>query len=88
MTKELSAKRTSLSLGITTAIVSIACALLIAIAPEFTTKFLGAIFHGIDLTQIEKAMTLGGAIQGTIVAIVLALIVGWLFAVIYNTIKK
>jgi len=87
MTEKLSAKRVSLSLATLTGIISIICALLIAIAPQFTIKFFGAIFHGINLSQIEKTMTLGGAITGIIAAIILALIIGWIFAVIYNKFK-
>lgn len=84
MNEKLNAKKVSLSLGIVTGIVSIICALLIAIAPTGTVKLFGSIFHGIDLTKITTTMTIGSAIQGTITAIILALIVGWLFAWIYN----
>ena len=82
--EKLNVKKVSYSLGIVTAIVSIVCALLIAVLPSGTMKLFGSIFHGIDITKIQTAMNFASAIQGTIVAIVLALIVGWLFAVIYN----
>ena len=88
MGEKLSAKRVSLSLAITSGVFSTACALLIAIAPQFMIKFLGAIFHGIDISQIERTMTLSGAITGIIAAIIVALITGWLFAVIYNKFAK
>ena len=88
MTNELSVKRVSLSLATVTGIISIVCAILIAIAPQFTIKFFGAIFHGIDITQIEKTMTLGSAITGVIAAIIVALVAGWLFAKIYNSIES
>ncbi len=87
MANELSAKRVSLSLGIVTAIVSIVCALLIALIPQGTVSLFGSIFHGIDISKINTSLTLGSAIEGTVVAIVLALIIGWLFAVIYNKFK-
>ena len=87
MGEKLSAKRVSLSLAVTTGIISILCALLIAIAPQFTIKFFGAIFHGIDISQIEKTMTFSSAITGVIAAIIVALTVGWLFATIYNKVK-
>jgi len=87
MSDKLKPKKVSLSLAFVTGIVSIVCALLIAIAPEATLKLFGAIFHGADITKITVAISLGRAILGTIVAIVLALIIGWLFAVIYNKLK-
>ncbi len=84
---DLSPKRVSLSLAIVTGIVSIVCALILAIAPEGATKLFGSIFHGLDISKIAVAITWSNAILGTIVAIVAALIIGWLFAVIYNKIK-
>ena len=88
MTDKLSPKRVSLSLAYVTGIVSIICTLLIAIAPKATLKLFGAIFHGIDITKITAvSVSFGSAILGTVVAIVLALIIGWLFAVIYNKLK-
>ena len=85
--ERLDAKKVSLSLAATSGIISVACALLIAVAPQFTVNLFGAIFHGVDLTKIQKTMTFSDAILGTIEVIVLALIVGWLFAKIYNSFK-
>jgi len=88
MVEKLSVNKVSLSLAAVSGILSIVCALLIALAPEATTKLFGIIFHGIDISQITKPITLGGALFGTIEVIVIALIAGWLFAVIYNKIKR
>ena len=87
MAEKLSAKRVSLSLATVTGIISIVCALVIAITPQATTKLFGAIFHGIDLTKIASQITLTGAILGTFEVIIIALIAGWLFAVVYNKVK-
>lgn len=87
MTDKLNPKKVSLSLALVTGILSIICALLIAIAPEATLKLFGAIFHGMDITKIAVAISLGRAILGTVTVIILALITGWLFAVIYNKFK-
>jgi len=87
MAEKLNAKRVSLSLAVVAGIISIVCALLIAVAPQFTINLFGAIFHGIDISQITKPITFGNAVFGTIEAIVIALIAGWLFASIYNKIK-
>ena len=87
MAEKLNAKIVSFSLAIVAGIISIVCALLIAIAPQATVNLFGSIFHGIDLSKIAKTMTIGGAILGTVEVIVIALIAGWLFAVIYNKIR-
>ena len=85
--EKLNPKKVSLSLAATSGIVSTACALLIAVAPQFTVNLFGAVFHGIDLSNIQKTMTISSAILGTMEVIVFALIVGWLFAKIYNSFK-
>lgn len=84
MGDELNPKRVAMSLASVAGIISIVCALLILIAPEATTNLFGAIFHGIDISQITKPITFGGVLLGTIEFVVIALIAGWLFAVIYN----
>ena len=88
MAEKLSPKRVSLSLAAVTSIVSIVCGLFVIIFPEGSMKILGSIFHGIDISQIVSTHSWGNAILGTVVAIVLALIIGWLFAVIYNKISE
>ncbi len=85
--EKLNAKRVSLSLAAVSGILSAVCALLIAVAPKFIVGLFGAIFHGIDLTKIQKTMTFNSAVLGTVEVTILALIVGWLFAKIYNSIK-
>ncbi|MBS3157147.1 hypothetical protein J4442_03165 [Candidatus Woesearchaeota archaeon] len=85
--EKLNPKKVSLSLAATSGIVSAACALLIAVAPQFTVNLFGAVFHGIDLSKIQKTMTVSGTILGTVEVIILALITGWLFAKIYNSFK-
>ena len=87
MAEKLNAKRVSLSLAAVAGIISIVCALLVLVAPQATMNLFGAIFHGIDISQITKPLTLGSALLGTVEAIVLALIAGWLFAKIYNSIR-
>ena len=86
--QNLSIRRVSFSLAAVAGIISIVCVLLILIAPQTAVNLFGAIFHGIDLTQITKPITLVGALIGTIEVIVIALIVGWLFATVYNRLKN
>ena len=85
MTNKLNAKATGYTLASVAGIVSLACLLLIVIAKEFTINLFGAIFHGIDLNQIEASnITIGSAILGFVEVIVIGFVLGWLFAVIYN----
>ena len=84
---DLNPRRVAFSLALVTAILSIICALLIAVAPEAMTKLFGTIFHGIDIQEIATPFSWGNAVLGTIVITVIALITGWLFAVVYNKIR-
>lgn len=84
MPTQLSPKIVALSLAIVSAILSIACALLLKLAPEATVSVFGSIFHGIDITKIATPVTLSGVLIGLVVIIILSSIVGWLFALIYN----
>jgi len=88
MSDKLNTKRVALSLASVSAILYIACALLIAIAPNLTLSLFSKIFHGIDITQIKDAsISFGSTLLGLVEIIIYALIAGWLFAVIYNKLK-
>lgn len=84
MVEKLNARVVSLSLAAVSGILSLLCALLIALAPGTAVKFFGSIFHGMDVTRIAAPITLSGVITGLIAIVIVALITGWLFAVIYN----
>jgi len=84
MKDKLSPKRVSLTLGIVSFILSVICLLLIAIAPAAMTNLFGSVFHGIDITQIAAPISWGNTILGVIVATVIGLLAGWLFAITYN----
>ncbi|MEK6895356.1 MAG: DUF5676 family membrane protein [Nanoarchaeota archaeon] len=86
MAERLNAKKTGLSLAIISGIISIVCALLLIVAPAFTTNLFGAIFHGLDISKIAIQMSLLRTILGTIEVIILGFIIGWLFAKVYNNI--
>ena len=88
MADKLDVKRTALSLAIVSAILYIACVLLIVIAPDFTMRLFSNLFHGIDITQIaNKSISFGSTLFGLVEIIVYALIAGGLFAWIYNKLK-
>ena len=66
----------------------IICAMLIAIIPNAALALFNNLFHGIDITKIaDTTFSLGTTIIGFIEVVIFGLIVGWLFAVMYNKIK-
>lgn len=88
MTEKLNSKRVALSLTIVSSILYIACALLVVIAPDFTTKLFSSLFHGIDIIQIATTnISFVSVLIGLVEIIVYTLIAGWLFAWIYNKLK-
>ena len=88
MADKLNAKRVALSLASVAAIVYVVCAILVAIFPTEIVNVFGSLFHGIDISKITReSVPLGSTILGLIEIFVLGLIVGWLFAKIYNSIK-
>lgn len=88
MAEELNPKRVALSLAIVAGAFYVVCAILVAIAPELMLNLFNNIFHGIDVMQIAKtSMSAGAVIIGFVEVIIYSLIAGWLFAVVYNTLK-
>ena len=89
MASKLNSKRVGYTLAIVVGIVSLVCLLLVVIARDFTINLFGAIFHGIDLSQIAADnITIGSAILGFVEVVVIGFILGWLFAVIYNKVAR
>jgi len=84
MSNKLNPKIVSLSLASVSVILSILCALLVALAPKTTLIFFGSIFHGIDISKIATSVTFSGVLMGLFAIIILSLITGWLFALVYN----
>ena len=87
MAEKLNARKVAYSLAGVSGIIYIICAILVAISPSGTVMVFGYMFHGIDISQISTTPTLSGTIIGLVEIVILALIVGWLFAKIYNKIK-
>ena len=72
--------------GLTIIIVFIACRLLVGISPDFMYTVGQSWFHGIQLTQMDTwNLTTSAFILGLISSSVFAWLVGYLFAVLYNT---
>ncbi len=84
MANKLNPKVVSLSLVGISATLSLACAILLALAPETSLGFFGSIFHGIDMTKIAAPVSVSGVLTGLVAIVIIAFVTGWLFAVIYN----
>ena len=81
----LDAKKVGLALAVLFGIIYIVCALLFAIIPGTTLNIFSSLFHGIDISQIARdSVSIGSTIVGLIETIILAFIIGWLYAKIYN----
>lgn len=87
MADKLNAKRVGLSLAYVASIIYIVCAIAIAIAPQFIVNVFGALFHGVDISQISTTPTLGRTILGLVEIFVLGYVAGWLFVKIYNRLR-
>lgn len=71
--------------GVTTAIVFVACRLLVGILPDFMFTVGQSWFHGIQLTQMGTwNLTTSAFILGLVSSSVFAWLVGYVFAVVYN----
>ena len=85
MAENLKPKSVGYSLALVAGIVYLACAILVALAPTWTVNVFGALFHGIDITQIARTpVPLTSTILGLIEIVVMGYLVGWLFGAVYN----
>ena len=85
MAEKISSKRVAYSLAVVAGIVYLACAILVAIAPTWTVNVFGALFHGIDISQIARTpVPLTSAILGLVEVVILGYLIGWLFGAVYN----
>lgn len=85
MKNKLNPKAVSFSLASVAAILYIICAIFFAIAPGLTLTFFKDMFHGLDITKIARTGTpIGSVTAGFVEIVISALVIGWLFTVIYN----
>lgn len=86
---KINASIVGLSLALTSAIAYIFCVILLAASPTLLFKLTKDMFHGVDITKIAVyPVSFGNALLGFIEIIVVAYILGWLFAAIYNALIK
>ena len=86
MKDKLDVKTTALALATTSAVVYLACVLLILVFGTSGVSFFARMFHGIDLMKIVAInISLADTVLGFVGLTVSALLVGMLFAKVYNT---
>ena len=82
--EKLNWKVVSLALASVGGVLSLLCAAIIMIWPG-SLKYLGAIFHGIDMTAIAKTdVSFGSVILGFVEVVIIGAITGAVFAWLYN----
>ena len=86
MANKLNVRVVSFSLAGVSGILYLACALFFIITPEITIMFFQYMFHGINITQIAtEEISFINILIGLIEIIIFALISGWIFVKIYNS---
>lgn len=76
--------------ALTTAVISVVCAVAVYLFPDGTVNFVNSWTHGIDLTELrsEKPWTLASLAFGLFNVTVTGFLVGALFACCYNLVRK
>ena len=62
---KLDTKALAIAAGVAAAVVSAACALMVAVAPEFATSLFSNVVH-LDLTPFARKLTWGNAVGGLV----------------------
>ncbi len=80
---------TAHALATTTIIVYIACALFFILAPDLSIAITKTWFHGIDISSIDaRSNTMSSFVLGLVSASISAWLVGYLYALLYNSFAK
>lgn len=80
-----------LTFAITTAVLSLACAALVAVAPDRVMAIFQSWWHGLDVTMLAKTappVTLQSVAIGSITISASAFVVGLLFAIVGNSVSR
>lgn len=81
----------ALAFAITTAVLSLICAGLVAIAPGSVMAIFQSWWHGLDVSQLTATappMTLQSVAIGLMTITAFAFLVGFLFAIVNNTLAR
>lgn len=85
MADELNPKAVALALAAISGVAYVLCAVLFAVAPQLILGLYSDMFHGVDIAKIARtSVPLWSIVAGFVESIVLSLVFGWLFAMVYN----
>ncbi|MER8462689.1 DUF5676 family membrane protein [Mesorhizobium sp. M1396] len=85
---KLSVLSVGIALGVTSALMSMLCALAVAIWPEATLDFFGAIMHGLDLSAVRSTAPMSPVrvLYGVLGLGIVGVLAGVVYASIYNVV--
>jgi len=85
---KLSVLSVGIALGVTSALMSMLCALAFAIWPDSTLDFFGAFMHGLDLNSVRSAAPMSPfrVLYGVVGLGTVGLFAGVVYASIYNVV--
>lgn len=88
--RKLDARVVSLTLASVFGILYLACALLFAMFPWGMMNAASTMFHGFDMMRIARTTMMGGGniVFGLLEVVLLGLVIGWLYALLYNYFTK
>lgn len=81
---ELNTQKFAMAATKTAAMLYAACALLVAVAPDFAMKLLGWLAHVTNTDTLARSVTMSGIIFGFIQVAVYMYITAYMFAWFYN----
>lgn len=82
-------KATANAVGVTTAIVFVVCRILVGLFPDLSFAIAQSWLHGIQLTKLEAwDLSFPSLLLGLISSAITAWIIGYIFAIIYNSFAK
>lgn len=83
----LNPKAIGIAAAVITFILSILCLVIVLVFKDSST-FFNLFFHGIDLSQIKTVPDIARGILGSVILTIIAFVIGWFFAIIYNKFIK
>lgn len=81
---ELNTKKFALAAAETGAVLYIACALLVAIAPDLAMTLLGWLAHVTNTETLARSVTMTGVVYGLIQVVVYVYIAAYMVSWLYN----
>ena len=79
---------TANALAVTMGFLYVACALLVAVLPEFFRSVASSWFHGWNMELLWTGVPRQNFVLGLVSAMAVSWIIGWVFAITYNKFVK